>query len=97
MTVFEALSMVFSYAKIVPKLTNLSTLSHVKPIYEQQSTTKLNSFLKQTEAYDPQGYRTRIVSNVSNLIAGDEKNRSYRTSRWLDYSKKFKWWTYYSR
>lgn len=72
LTLLEALRMVFGYVKIVPKMINFTTLSHIKPIQEQESTTKTESFFNTSKAYNPQTYKTRLLSNVDNFIAGGD-------------------------
>lgn len=72
LTLLEALRMVFGYVKIVPKMINFTTLSHIKPIQEQEDVTKTESFFNTSKAYNPQTYKTRLLSNVNNFIAGGD-------------------------
>lgn len=71
MTALEALRMVFSMAKIVPTMISFTVLGHVG-LLDTSETTKMVPFATQTEAYDPQTYKTALYSNVENFIAGPE-------------------------
>ena len=71
-TLYEALQMVFSYAKIVPRMNNFTELGHLEVFATQEDVDMVSKFGSLSEAYNPESYRTRIVSNVSNFTGGDE-------------------------
>ena len=69
---YEALQMVFSYARIVPKMNSFTELGHLEVFATQEDLNLISKFGTLSEAYNPESYRTRIISNVSNFIGGDE-------------------------
>ena len=73
MTAFEALRMVFNYIKLTPVMTTFTQLGFVGASLEEVDSSKVAKFGGFTEAHNPTSYRTRLVSSVSNFIAGDEE------------------------
>ena len=73
MTVYEAIRMVFAYAKIVPRMIDFTYLGYISPFPIDETPQKIGRFFTKTQAYNPQTYRTRIVSSVENFIAGDKE------------------------
>ena len=74
MTAFEALRMVFNYVKVTPVMSSFTQVGFVGASIESADTNDVAKFGEYTEAYDPRSYRTRLVSSVSNFIAGDEED-----------------------
>lgn len=73
MTLFEALRMIFSYVKATPVMISFTELGFISVSLDFADTAEVNKFGDFTEAHDPRSYRTRLVSSVSNFIAGDEE------------------------
>lgn len=74
MTAFEALRMVFNFIKITPVMVSFTELGFVGASIDFADTGEIDKFGDFTEAYDPRSYRTRLLSSVSNFIAGDEED-----------------------
>ena len=71
MTAYEILQMVFNYAGVVPKMISFTQLGYVS-VLDEEETKDLEVYSQRTTAYDPSSYRSRIVSNVKNFIAGED-------------------------
>lgn len=71
-TLYEAIQMVFSYAKIAPRMNNFTELGHLEVFATQEDIDMVSKFGSLSEAHNPESYRTRIISNVSNFTGGDE-------------------------
>ena len=65
--------MVFNYAKVTPVMVNFTSLGFINASLEEVDNADVAKFGSFTESYNPTSYRTRLVSSVSNFIAGDEE------------------------
>ena len=76
MTVLEALRSVFNYAKITPYMVDFNILGHIKPTYILETESKVEQFSATSEVFNPNSYRTRIVSNVDNMVISNRNKNN---------------------